>query len=157
MRISDWSSDVCSSDLIGLHALFDPRPGTPHSENSPGENSPSENSLPPRLAALAGALDAHLADIHEAPAPHRLRSLAASIALLLAAGTAGWVAWEQVAPDHDSLVALTRHASEASLQSAGDANSGAVPAAQRPAVGEPQVVAWLAAQPGNVQIGRAHV
>src|SRR3546814_3795301 len=113
MRISDWSSDVCSSDL------------------------------------LAGALDAHLADIHEAPAPHRLRSLAASIALLLAAGTAGWVAWEQVAPDHDSLVALTRHASEASLQSAGDANSGAVPAAQRPAVGEHQVVAWLAAQPGN--------
>src|SRR3546814_16431881 len=82
MRISDWSSDVCSSDLIGLHALFDPRPGTPHSENSPSENSPSENSLPPRLAALAGALDAHLADIHEAPAPHRLRSLAASIALL---------------------------------------------------------------------------
>src|SRR3546814_13341628 len=53
-------------------------------------------------------------------------------------------------PDHDSLVALTRHASEASLQSAGDANSGAVPAAQRPAVGEHQVVAWLAAQPGNV-------
>src|SRR3546814_13913539 len=120
MPISDWSSDVC----FPIH----PRPGTPHSENSPGENSPSENSLPPRLAALAGALDAHLADIHEAPAPHRLRSLAASIALLLAAGTAGWVAWEQVAPDHDSLVALTRHASEASLQSAGDANSGAVPA-----------------------------
>src|SRR3546814_3526932 len=80
----------------------------------------------------------------------RSSDLAASIALLLAAGTAGWVAWEQVAPDHDSLVALTRHASEASLQSAGDANSGAVPAAQRPAVGEHQVVAWLAAQPGNV-------
>src|SRR3546814_1334336 len=26
LRISDWSSDVCSSDLQGLHHFFQPRP-----------------------------------------------------------------------------------------------------------------------------------
>src|SRR3546814_15267569 len=125
MRISDWSSDVCSSDLIGLHALFDPRPGTPHSENSPGENSPSENSLPPRLAALAGAPDAHLADIHEAPAPHRLRSLAASIAPLPPAGTAAWVALEPGAPDNASTVAPPRPPRHHTLPTRPDPNSEA--------------------------------
>src|SRR3546814_19640663 len=29
MRISDWSSDVCSSDLTGPSGLFDADPGTP--------------------------------------------------------------------------------------------------------------------------------
>src|SRR3546814_8029000 len=33
MRISDWSSDVCSSDLLGRARPAD-RPGTAHDENA---------------------------------------------------------------------------------------------------------------------------
>src|SRR3546814_6654059 len=71
---------------IGLHALFDPPPGTCR----------PVDRLPPRLAALAGMLDARLNETRpKAAAPRRLRSLAASVALLLAAGGAGWIALAQ--------------------------------------------------------------
>jgi anti-sigma factor RsiW len=119
---------------IGLHALFDPRPGKPH----------SEDRLPPRIAALAGALDARLADKQEIATSHRLRNLAASVALLLAAGTAGWIAVEQMSPRNDLLVAFTQQASQAPLQTAASVGGGVMPGDDR------EVTAWLAAQPGDV-------
>ena len=120
---------------IGLHALFDPRPG----------GRDSNDRLPPRIAALAGTLDARLADAKPGAAPsHRLRNIAASVALLLTAGTAGWIALDQVAPRGDSLVAFTRQAAETPLQPAATAGSEAGASSER------QVVAWLAAQPGDV-------
>lgn len=120
---------------IGLHALFDPRPGRPR----------RDDALPPRLAALAGALDAKLADEHRPAADsRRLRSLAASIALLITAGTAGWLAIDQLGPRDGSLVALTRQASEAPVQPVAQVSSVAAQDSER------QVVAWLAAQPGDV-------
>ena len=123
---------------IGLHALFDPRPGS----------RDSDDRLPPRIAALAGMLDARLADAEpKAALSHRLRNLAASVALLLAAGTAGWIALEQLSPPGDPLVAFTRQAAETPLQPATPATAVASGA---PARSERQVVAWLAAQPGNV-------
>jgi anti-sigma factor RsiW len=120
---------------IGLHALFDPRPGTPG----------KDEGVPPRIAALAGALDARLADRHEAKPPHRLRNLAASVVVLLTAGTAGAVALQQVWPTGDSLVAFTRQATEMPLQPAATKVSNATAAGT-----ERQVIAWLAAQPGDV-------
>lgn len=120
---------------IGLHALFDPHPG----------NRLSDDKLPPRIAALAGALDARLADTKAEAAPsHRLRNLAASVALLLAAGTAGWIAMAQISPRDDSLVAFTRQAAETPLQPATDVANATTADSER------QVVAWLAAQPGDV-------
>ena len=74
----------------------------------------------------------------------RLRSLAASIALLVTAGMAGWIAVEQLGPRRDSLVSLTRQASEAPIQPAAQVASVAAAHDDR------QVVAWLAAQPGEV-------
>ena len=120
---------------IGLHALFDPRPG----------NRGSDDKLPPRFAALAGTLDAWLRDTQRQAAPsHRLRNLAASVAVLLAAGTAGWIALDQVSPRGDSLVAFTRQAAETPLRPATAVSSAADASSER------QVVAWLAAQPGDV-------
>jgi len=120
---------------IGLHALFDPQPG-----NRQGEETP-----PPRLAALAGALDARLADERRpGTAMPRLRNLAAGIALLMAAGTAGWLAVEQSGPRHNSLASLTRQTSETPAQPVAQVASAAASG------GERQVVAWLAAQPGDV-------
>jgi anti-sigma factor RsiW len=116
---------------IGLHALFDPRPGKPR----------DDDRLPPRMAALAGTLDAKLQDLAaNAPGSRRLHHIAASVALLLAAGTAGWIGLEQVAWRDDSLVTLTRQATETPQQPQ--------PVAEAQG-GKRQVVAWLAAQSGD--------
>ncbi|MGF1628787.1 MAG: anti-sigma factor family protein [Kiloniellaceae bacterium] len=115
---------------IGLHALFDPCPGSPA----------PDDSLPPRMAALAGALDAKLKDAAtSAPGSRRFRSLAASVALLLAAGTSGWMALDHVGWRDDSLVTFTRQATQIPALPAAEAQSG-----------KRQVVTWLAAQPGDV-------
>ncbi len=129
---------------IGLHALFDVA------------GSDDEPPLPPRIAALAGQLDVELRDSAGAAPSKRLavlrgyRSWAASVALLLAAGTAGWVALEQGGWRDDPLVAFTRQATQAPLQLASNAapkdaalQSGATAASPH------QVVTWLAAQPGT--------
>jgi len=92
---------------IGLHALFDPP-----------VRSGRGDSLPPDIAALAAAIDARLEDAGQsetasgpaAPRGRRLRRLAASIVLLLAAGAAGWVALEADGWPGRSLVAFTREA-----------------------------------------------
>lgn len=121
---------------IGLHALFDSPPGARR----------SEGTVPPRLASLAAALDSRLA-VGEARSSggrsRRLRSLAASIALLVGAGVAGWVAAEQVSPPSNLLVAFTEQAAQAPLQTASLGPSPAIS-------GDTQVSAWLASQPGNV-------
>jgi anti-sigma factor RsiW len=115
---------------ISLHALFDPRP----------DKSARDNTLPPRMAALAGVLDAALKESPtRALSTRRWRSLAASVALMITAGAAGWVFLEQVGGRDDPLVAFTRQAAEAPLQPVVEAQSS-----------ERQVVTWLAAQPGDV-------
>jgi anti-sigma factor RsiW len=124
---------------IGMHALFDPPPG----------EGRGDEKLPPRMAALAGALDAQLRESAPQPVvrPRRryvLRHLAASVAIVLTAGTAGWIALEEAPWRGDSLVAFTRQATEGSLQQAATTAGAAGQGEQR------QVVAWLAALPGDV-------
>lgn len=115
---------------IGLHALLDPRPGSPL----------KDDKLPPRIAALAGALQAQLAEPEPRVAvSRRLRSLAASVALLAAAGTAGWLSMSELPSPSESPVATAR---QAALQPAGAATGG------NTAGGPHEVVTWLA-QPGD--------
>jgi anti-sigma factor RsiW len=120
---------------IGLHALFD------SASARGGDGEPA-----PQLTALAAQLDAqlHTTTTRKRRRPVILRRLAASVVVMLSAGTAGWLALDQVTGGSDALVNLTRQAAEAPLQTA-----GTTPAAVAPA-GERQVVAWLAAQPGDV-------
>lgn len=117
---------------IGLHALFDRPPGSPL----------REDKLPPRIAALAGALQAQLNEPPQAAAvSRRLRNLAASLALLAAAGTAGWLTLSEP-PASPGL--QTAAAPQASLPPS-------VAAEKASATGNPrEVTAWLAAQSGNV-------
>jgi len=151
------------SQNIGLHALFDPldRPGDPAARRGA--------ALPPGLAALAHEVDAQL-DIQRAatqpprrpvtppkarPAARRLSRLAASIALLVSAGAAGWIALEQSGWNHDPLVAFTRQAAQTApaspqtTQKLVPALSAATPVATGGNASERQVAAWLAAQTGN--------
>jgi anti-sigma factor RsiW len=72
-----------------------------------------------------------------------LRRLAASIVVMVSAGTAGWLALDHLTAPHDALVNLTRQAAEAPLRPA------AATQASTTAAGEHKVVAWLAAQPGD--------
>lgn len=126
---------------IGLHALFDP---ARHSDDS---------AVPPRITDLARQLDTELRGNAKRPRRSNLlrdrRAIAASLALLLTAGTAGWLALQQSGWNDDPLVALTRQAvSERPLQLASSApQAGAQPPAA--AEGPRQVVTWLAAQPGQ--------
>ncbi|GAB4239369.1 MAG: hypothetical protein Tsb0032_43450 [Kiloniellaceae bacterium] len=154
---------------IGLHALFD------------AAGRDDEPPLPPRIAALAAQLDARLEtqrfgtpgcdpDANAGPARRRagfgLRARAAAAALLLSAGTAGWLALNQGGWQEDPLVAFTRQAAEAPLQLASSAASGSRPprsavqgnagqgnAGQGNALQgnarQGDVVSWLAAQPGE--------
>jgi anti-sigma factor RsiW len=116
---------------IGLHALLDPRPGSPL----------KDDKLPPRIAALAGALQAQLGEPQpRVAASRRLRNLAASVALLAAAGTAGWLATDGLPSPSDSQVVTAR---QPALQAAGAAAGGTAAGSQR------EVMAWLAAQPGD--------
>lgn len=121
---------------IGLHALFDSAPA----QGGDGDAAPQQ------LLALAAQLDALLHA--DAPRKHRrpivLRRLAASVALMLSAGTAGWLALEHVSGGSDALVNLTRQAAEAPLQPATAVKASGTTGDER------QVVAWLAAQPGDV-------
>jgi anti-sigma factor RsiW len=118
---------------IGLHALFDPRP----------DGGDGENDVPNGLVVLAGRLEARLRRSDERRAAMRhLPRLAASLALLLTAGAAGWVALGQAGGGGDPLVAFTGQAAQAPLQPAGIT----VAATE----GEQPVTAWLAAQPDGV-------
>lgn len=151
------------SQNIGLHALFDPLDG------------PGGAALPPGLAALAQEVDAQL-DVRGAvtqplPAPmaqpkarptaRRLSTLAASIALLVSAGGAGWIALEQSGWNHDPLVAFTRQAAQTTpaspqaTQKLVPALSAATPVATGGNASERQVAAWLAAQTGNANASGA--
>jgi len=118
---------------IGLHALFDPLDGP--------DDAATVADLPPALAALAGEIDAALrtgrAAAASAPAAkavpatgerrRHLPRLAASIALLLAAGIAGWIALQQGNLSDVPRVALT-HENQAAPQAAIQAQPAAVPA-----------------------------
>lgn len=122
---------------IGLHALFD----------SPPPKSADDRTMPQDLAVLATQLDTQLRS-DTAPKTRRpivLRRLAASVIFMLSAGTAGWLALDQIAGGNDALVNLTRQANEAPLQPAGATQASAVASGE-----QHQVVAWLAAQPGDV-------
>lgn len=115
---------------IGLHALFDPRPGSPL----------KDDKLPPRIVALAGALQAQLREPQpRAAVSRRLRNLAASVALLATAGTAGWLALYDLAPPSDPQVASAGQEPLEPVAASGDGNAG----------GRQGVVAWMAAQPGD--------
>ena len=124
---------------IGLHALFDsPRFG-------PGQHAPARGAgdladIPPALAAKARQLDRQISAANK-PAL-RFRSLAAGLALLVAAGGAGWMAHERFSEPNDPLVAFTRQAAEAHARLAGfePAQSGADNEDGR------QFVAWLSEQ-----------
>jgi anti-sigma factor RsiW len=151
------------SQNIGLHALFDPLdgPGGPATRDSA--------ALPPGLAALAHEVDQQLDARHAAaepsqrpasrpkvqPTARRLSRLAASIALLVSASAAGWIALEQSGWDHDPLVSFTRQAAQTaptSLQTTQKlvpALSAATPVATGGNASERQVAAWLAAQTGS--------
>jgi len=121
---------------IGLHALFD----------LPATKMRASEATPRHLKALAAQLDAQLR-ASKSPKTRRpiiLRRLAASIVVMLSAGTAGWLALDQVTGGNDALVNLTRQATEAPLQPATANQASTAPA------GEHQIVAWLAAQPGDV-------
>jgi anti-sigma factor RsiW len=138
---------------IGLHALFDP---ARHSDDS---------AVPPRITELARQLDAQL---HGDMAPsrrgkilrgkllHDRRAIAASLALLLTAGTSGWLALQQSGWNDAPLVTLTRQAtsdqpgSATPLQLASTTSQGGAEAQAGSAPeGARQVVTWLAAQPGK--------
>ncbi len=136
---------------IALHALFD----------SPPAKHRDDDAMPPQLETLAARLDAQLraGPSPETRRPMILRCLAASIAILLSAGTAGWLALDHFTGRDDALVSLTRQAAEAPLQPAGAAQfvatqAGATQAGATQAgatqAGEQQVAAWLASQPGDV-------
>lgn len=126
---------------IGLHALFDPA------------RQSDDSAVPPRITELAQQLDAELRATAERPRRGNFlrghRAIAASLALLLTAGTAGWLALQQGGWNDDPLVAFTRQAvSERPLQLASSAPQlGAE--TQAAAEGPRQVVTWLAAQPGK--------
>lgn len=134
---------------IGLHALFDP---ARKSDKSP---------VPPQMAALARQFDAELRDDREKHYRNRrflggYRALAASLALLLTAGTASWIALQQSGWNDAPLVTLTRQAASdqpggdkplqlasTAPQGGGEGQAGSAPEGTR------QVVTWLAAQPGK--------
>src|SRR3546814_12244447 len=63
MRISDWSSDVCSSDLAG-----DPR--QPHRHGVPGTDDLAEPVAQHRAAGQRGAAAAQEDEPHGGPRPH---------------------------------------------------------------------------------------
>lgn len=117
---------------IGLHALFDPRPGSPL----------KDDKLPPRIAALAGTLQAQIGEPRQRAAVSRhLRNLAASVALLAAAGTAGWLTMSEAPPSSGLQVAS---APQSSLQPAAATAEAGAAGARR------EVTAWLAGQAGSV-------
>ncbi|WP_340117581.1 hypothetical protein [Pelagibius sp. 7325] len=149
------------SQNIGLHALFDPL------DELGDPTARSAAALPPGLTALAHEVEAQL-DLRRAvtqpkarTTARRLSRLAASIALLVSAGAAGWIALEQNGWNHDPLVAFTRQAAQTApaspqtTQKLGPALSAATPVATGGPVAaggkasERQVAAWLAAQTGN--------
>ncbi|WP_299398171.1 anti-sigma factor [Pelagibius sp.] len=119
---------------IGLHGLFD-------SSNDGSGSTDDLDRLPPQMAMLAQQLDGKL----RAAAPRRsysrpLRSLAAALAVMITAGGAGWLTYEQFFRPTDPLVAFTQQAAEAHArlaerQLAGSENGGR------------QVVTWLSEQP----------
>lgn len=115
---------------IGLHALFDPRPG----------GSRRDHEVPPRIAALAGALQARLGrSPRHATASRRLRNLAASVALLAAAGAAGWLSLNQAPPSSAPPVTSAPQPSLQPVATAGQKGASA---------GRHEVAAWLAGR-GN--------
>lgn len=121
---------------IALHALFDSAPA----------NDGDADAAPQRLTALAIQLDKQLgADtMRSKRRPIALRRFAASVALVLSASAAGWLAAGHLDGGGDALVNLTRQAAEAPLQPA------TAPPANGTTSGDRQVIAWLAAQPGDV-------
>src|SRR3546814_2393468 len=81
MRISDWSSDVCSSDLQGVWALFAPirdeqRPGRhPIYSMIPGSSPPNTPMAAPRFFCPT-TLAAHTTiELPDALAHHAIRVL----------------------------------------------------------------------------------
>lgn len=125
------------SQNIGLHALFDAL------DESDGPQAGRAATPPPTLTALAERLSARInagrgpaAATPRAPAPARawaraLPRLAASVALVVAAGIAGWVALQHGDWQSDSHVALTREAVPApELQTPLQAQPAAAPPAE---------------------------
>lgn len=146
---------------IGLHALFDP------------DRDSSGQPVPPEMEALARRLEAQLRpddrqrkgrgpqQSPKTSSRRSYRAVAASVAVMLTAGTVGWLALQQNLWSTDPLVAITRQAATeqtASAESTGEAplqlastaaESGDSTANGGSAEGAQQVVSWLAAQPGT--------
>ncbi|HIC81490.1 MAG TPA: anti-sigma factor [Kiloniellaceae bacterium] len=127
---------------IGLHGLFDS--GNVYSGSSDSGSAEDLDRLPPQMAMLAQQLDGKLRAAAPRPSYSRpLRSLAAALAVMITAGGAGWLTYDQFFRPTDPLVAFTRQAAEAHARlaerqlagTAGTENSGR------------QVVTWLSEQP----------
>ncbi len=122
---------------IGLHGLFD-------SSNDGSGGTDDLDRLPPQMAMLAQQLDGKL----RAAAPGRsysrpLRSLAAALAVMITAGGAGWLTYDQSFRPTDPLVAFTRQAAEAHARLAERQLAGT----SGTETGGRQVVTWLSEQP----------
>ncbi|WP_420349198.1 anti-sigma factor family protein [Pelagibius sp.] len=127
---------------IGLHGLFDS--GGSDSGSSDSGRGEDFGDLPPQMAMLAQQLDDRL----QVAAPRRsyakqFRSLAAALAVMITAGGAGWLTYDQFFRPSDPLVAFTRQAAEAHARLAERQLAGM---AASETSGR-QVVTWLSEQP----------
>src|SRR3546814_5305876 len=77
MRISDWSSDVCSSDLIRPgDKILVMSTGRVHLVDKVGVFTPKRKDLPKLGAGEVGWLNASIKDVHGAPVGDTLTSAA---------------------------------------------------------------------------------
>src|SRR3546814_9683384 len=95
MRISDWSSDVCSSDLVAKHDIMEAHPSREHRERAQGpasEMGPVAHREQQRVIGNRLVLDL----LDRVPAPHALR-------LGLGTGKMSWIGQLGRAPGRERV------------------------------------------------------